>query len=225
MATRKGFIYDTTTRAEPSSSTSPEASLYSNVVDDGLLVNGVFDSDVLGLTPSTTYYYRAFGYDETDYYYGEEVTFTTLSLSSSTASDRTGRKPVITLSGIMGVTGKAGNPGYRFDVANHSEVTFSTGLDVFYYAYWYKESSTWKWIYTDGVDVFVDNVVDNTFSDLLLFSGGVVSIKSSVANSVLSDFRVFHRPLTVAQRSFVFNSGDGTSESASQGVLVVSGDL
>ena len=56
---------------------SPEASDYANVVDEGILENGTFDTSVSGLTPDTTYYYRAFGYDGETYIYGDEVQFTT----------------------------------------------------------------------------------------------------------------------------------------------------
>ena len=79
MASRKGFVYDTESRVDPGN-TSPELSDYSNVVDEGILVNGVFDSNVSNLTPNTTYYYRAFGYDDSSdtYIYGDELNFTTL---------------------------------------------------------------------------------------------------------------------------------------------------
>ena len=79
MATRKGFVYDTQTRTEPSSTTSPETSDYSNVEDVGILENGSYFKDIAGLNDDTTYYYRAFGYDdvEDEYYYGEEESFNT----------------------------------------------------------------------------------------------------------------------------------------------------
>ena len=53
---------------------------YTNVVDVGVLENSTFSETLTGLTPNTTYYYRGFGYDETEYLYGAEVSFTTDSV-------------------------------------------------------------------------------------------------------------------------------------------------
>lgn len=81
MVTRKGFVYDTVSRANPGS-TSPELSEYSTVVNVGILENGTFSNSVTGLTPETTYYYRAYGYDDVNdiYIYGTEVSFTTTQI-------------------------------------------------------------------------------------------------------------------------------------------------
>ena len=74
--TRKGYVYDTVSRAEPT--VSPELSEYENVVDKGVLVNGAFPHDLTDLAPNEEYYVRAFGYsDEEGYKYGEEVAFQT----------------------------------------------------------------------------------------------------------------------------------------------------
>ena len=62
MSSRKGFVYDTTSRADPGD-VSPEASDYVNVEDVGVLENGTFQANITGLTSDTTYYYRAFGSD------------------------------------------------------------------------------------------------------------------------------------------------------------------
>lgn len=79
MTSRKGFVYDTTSRADPGN-VSPEASDYEGVVDVGVLVNGSFNDSISSLVSEEVYYYRAFGYDDVagKYLYGEEVTFQTL---------------------------------------------------------------------------------------------------------------------------------------------------
>lgn len=84
LVSRKGFVYDTVSRADPED-TSPEASLYANVQDVGLLENATYSYDLTGLTAETTYYFRAFGYDvNTDVYaYGDELTFTTYPTPST----------------------------------------------------------------------------------------------------------------------------------------------
>ena len=133
---------------------------------------------------------------------------------SLTGSDRTGRKPLVIFSGITEVTGKGGNIGFRLDVSNGSNISFSTNLSVEVYSYWYKDVDVWVWVYKDSTGLYVDNVLDNGYSDIVSFSDGVVVIKSGVGGSVVSDFRVFHRDLTVAQKSRVFNDGSGTTASA-----------
>lgn len=73
-------MYDTTSRANPGN-TSPELSDYTNVVDEGTLANGAYNSTITGLTASTTYYFRSFGYDDIEdlYVYGDELSFATLA--------------------------------------------------------------------------------------------------------------------------------------------------
>ena len=80
MADRKGFVWDTTSRSDPTN-TSPEASDYSNVEDVGVLANGAYAVAISSLPGSTTHYFRAFGYDEseTQYIYGSELSFTTFA--------------------------------------------------------------------------------------------------------------------------------------------------
>lgn len=129
-------------------------------------------------------------------------------------SDRTGRKPLIIFSGISEVTGKGGNIGYGFDVSFGSNISFSTNLSVDVYSYWYKDTDTWVWVYKDSTGLYVDNVLDNGYGDIVSFVGGVVTLKSGTADSVVSDFRVFHRDLTVAQKQRVYNDGEGTLSSA-----------
>jgi hypothetical protein len=77
MTTRKGFVYDTTSHDNPEN-ISPESSDYEFVVDVGGLEDGEFEETVLNLESNTTYFYRAFGYDEETYIYGDEESFTTL---------------------------------------------------------------------------------------------------------------------------------------------------
>ena len=80
LSSRKGFVWDTTSRANPGN-TSPEASDYANVGDDGVLANGTYDVTISELSPDTTYYFRSFGYDDVEdiYIYGSEQSFTTLA--------------------------------------------------------------------------------------------------------------------------------------------------
>lgn len=211
---RKGFVYDTTSRSTPSSATSPEASLYANVEDDGLLVNGAFDVALSGLSLNTTYYFRAFGYDETDYFWGDELSFNTLNPETFTVDDRTGRKPDVDFVLMTEVTGKGGNQGYAFDLVGISEITFPTNLSVSRYSYWYKDTDTWAWVYKDSTGLYVDNVLNNAYSDIVSVVGGVVTLAGNTNNSVVSDFRVFHRDLTAAQKAKVYNGGVGTTASA-----------
>lgn len=75
--TRKGFVYDTVSRGDPGD-VSPESSNYANVVDEGDLTDGLFSSGVSGLSSGTTYFFRSFGYDDSSYEYGDELSFTTL---------------------------------------------------------------------------------------------------------------------------------------------------
>ena len=88
MASRKGFVYDVVSRANPEN-TSPESSDYANVVDVGSLEEGTYSSDLTGLSDNTTYYYRAFGYDDDEelYVYGDEVSFTTLEFTTATVNN------------------------------------------------------------------------------------------------------------------------------------------
>ena len=79
-ASRKGFVWDTQTRALPTG--SPEDSLYTNVITASETIeNGEYFHDLSGLTPNTQYFYRAYAYDVSSntYYWGDEVTFTTQS--------------------------------------------------------------------------------------------------------------------------------------------------
>lgn len=84
MSSRKGFVWDTTSRADPGD-VSPELSDYANVEDDGVLANGTYDVVISNLSPNTTYYVRSFGYEDVEdvYVYGAEVSFSTLAANFS----------------------------------------------------------------------------------------------------------------------------------------------
>ena len=85
MTSRKGFVWDTTSRANPGD-VSPEASDYENIVDVGVLEDGTFNDVISDLDANEVYYYRAFGYDdiEEEYIYGEEVSFQTPPIAEIT---------------------------------------------------------------------------------------------------------------------------------------------
>lgn len=78
MVSRKGFVYDTVSRGDPGD-VSPELSSYANVVDSGLLENGVFSVSLSGLSSNTGYFFRSFGYNDEVYSYGDEKYFKTLT--------------------------------------------------------------------------------------------------------------------------------------------------
>ena len=90
MTSRKGFVYDTTSRANPGN-VSPEASDYPNVIDVGVLEDGTFNDSVTSLDSDETYYYRAFGYDDVEdlYVYGDEVSFSTPPIGEITTEPAT----------------------------------------------------------------------------------------------------------------------------------------
>lgn len=90
MTSRKGFVYDTTTHADPGN-VSPELSDYATVLDVGLLADGTFNDSVTGLDSNETYYYRAFGYDDVEdlYVYGDEVSFSTPPIGIITSEPAT----------------------------------------------------------------------------------------------------------------------------------------
>jgi hypothetical protein len=77
MATRQGFVYGTTSKIRPLNTVAPESAGYDSVVDEGTLDIGTFLYSLTGLDPSTTYYFRAFIYDEQFYSYGDELSFET----------------------------------------------------------------------------------------------------------------------------------------------------
>lgn len=78
MVTRKGFVYDTTSKGDPGD-VSPELSSYANVVDSGVLESGVFSVSLSGLSSNTGYFFRSFGYNDEVYVYGDEKYFKTLT--------------------------------------------------------------------------------------------------------------------------------------------------
>ena len=86
LSSRKGFVWDTTSRANPGN-VSPEDSEYINIVDEGSLENGTFEVNAENLDDNTIYYYRAFGYDGETYIYGDEQSFTTLEYVLPTIED------------------------------------------------------------------------------------------------------------------------------------------
>jgi hypothetical protein len=74
---RRGFVVSTTSRANPGD-VSPEASAYEIVSTEPVTFQtGQFDSKIIGLTGTTTYYARAFAENNAGFSYGDEISFTT----------------------------------------------------------------------------------------------------------------------------------------------------
>lgn len=73
----RGFVWDTTSRADPGS-TDPANATYANATTEtGTFGTGVYDYDVSTLQQNTTYYYRAVGHNSAGWNYGSEQSFTT----------------------------------------------------------------------------------------------------------------------------------------------------
>lgn len=75
----RGVVYSTSTQSLPGN-VAPGSSGYSGNVDaTGSFSTGAFTSSMTGLSPSTTYFVRAYAHNSVGYSYGAEVSFTTLS--------------------------------------------------------------------------------------------------------------------------------------------------
>lgn len=81
QATRRGFCY---------SSSSSTPTIYDNHWDDYIVNTSNFSRNITGLTKGTTYYIRAYAYQDGTYYYGNAVSFTTISEPEVTTGNPTG---------------------------------------------------------------------------------------------------------------------------------------
>jgi len=73
----EGFVWGTTTQGDPGDVAPASAGYDDYFTDSGSFGTGVFDHAVTGLSPSTTYYVRAYAHSADGYSYGTEVSFDT----------------------------------------------------------------------------------------------------------------------------------------------------
>ncbi len=82
--TIRGFVYGRESFANPGN-VAPASCDYSDYVSEsGTFSTGSFTLKLSGLIPETTHYVRAFAYNSNGYAYGDEVSFTTNSLTVAT---------------------------------------------------------------------------------------------------------------------------------------------
>jgi hypothetical protein len=76
------MVYDTVSHSSLGN-IAPSSSLYPNKVEEsGSFGIGTFSLDMSGLTAGTKYYIRAYSHNSTGYSYGDEISFTTVTLRS-----------------------------------------------------------------------------------------------------------------------------------------------
>lgn len=80
-ADQVGFVISTATQADPGD-TAPGSTSYDSFSSEAgdFNNNAIFTSIFRGLTPGTTYYFRAYGHNSDGYAYGDEESFTTIYL-------------------------------------------------------------------------------------------------------------------------------------------------
>lgn len=73
----RGFVWGTTSQSAPGDVAPASAGYDDYETETGTFVTGTFDYPLSGLTPSTTYYARAYAHSSVGYAYGDEISFTT----------------------------------------------------------------------------------------------------------------------------------------------------
>lgn len=129
-ATRRGFVY---------SSTTSNPTISNDHVDEYLVNMAAFKKSITGLSGGTTYYARAYAYQDGDYVYGNTVSFTTSSEPSVRTDSPTDLKADESMFSIFwsvtfnGTVTDAGNPAYSsrgFVYATTTNPTVGTGTTV-----------------------------------------------------------------------------------------------
>jgi hypothetical protein len=125
--TRRGFVYSTSTIANPMN-TSPESASLNFVDESGSFNEGVFDL-ILPTTQDSTYYVRAFIENSDGFSYGDEVSFTTfrqgmqIFISGSPLVDRTDKV-------LMDSFRKQDNINQKVDELSFETVDFKPNLNA-----------------------------------------------------------------------------------------------
>jgi hypothetical protein len=118
--------------------------------DQARIGTGAFSADLSGLTPGTTYYYRAKADGDGDAVYGEEKSFTTLTAppKATTSSATEVHSTSATLNGIIDSLGTAGSV----------EVSFEWGLTTAYGS----ETTPWSETTTGDFNATLTDLIPNT---------------------------------------------------------------
>lgn len=122
----RGIVYSTTSHALPGD-VAPASSGYSGLVNEtgGSFGTGAYTESLTGLSLGTTYYARTYIHNSVGYYYGGEVSFTTLALPTVTTQAVSGISAtaltVATGNGTISATGGVGcsERGMVYDIAPH----------------------------------------------------------------------------------------------------------
>ncbi|MDE5869418.1 MAG: carboxypeptidase-like regulatory domain-containing protein [Muribaculaceae bacterium] len=108
-ATRRGFVY---------SSTTSNPTISNDHVDDYLVNTAAFKKNITGLSGGTTYYARAYAYQDGDYIYGNSISFTTSaepSVRTDAPTNLSKSESMFSVSWSVTFNGSvltAGNPAY-----------------------------------------------------------------------------------------------------------------
>jgi hypothetical protein len=107
--TSRGFVWSTSSQPNPGDVVPTSSGYESNVNQGGSFSVGSYNLSLTGLSPGTTYYYRAYAQNTQGYAYGNEVSFTTLAdlpsvetgfASSILQNQATGNGNVISTGGV-----------------------------------------------------------------------------------------------------------------------------
>jgi len=107
--TMRGFVYDTSSKSLPGNVAPGSSGYASSSTESGSFGTGAHTRSLSGLSPNTTYYYRAVAQNGTGYAYGEEQSFTTLANlpTVSTGAATSVAKLTATANGSIDATGGA----------------------------------------------------------------------------------------------------------------------